>query len=186
MDADLAAVGDRLRAVRHERGLSLGALAAAAGIGKGSLSELENGTRNPTLATLYALAGALGVPLASLLAERTGTTIASPGIHARLLDVATHPDGTTVEVYLLHLDAGAAHRSTPHGAGVTEHLVVTRGRLRAGREGREREAGPAETLSWRSDGAHGYAAVGDDDVDAVLTIRTPGPAPMKAQAETGS
>ena len=71
-------VGERLRAARHERGLSLAALADAAGIGKGSLSEIENGARNPTLSTLYALAGTLGVPLATLLADRTGTRISSP------------------------------------------------------------------------------------------------------------
>src|SRR5581483_5197516 len=71
-------VGDRLRTVRKERGLSVGALAAAADIGKGSLSEIENGARNPTLGTLYALAGALGVPLAALLAARAGTRVASP------------------------------------------------------------------------------------------------------------
>ena len=71
-------VGERLRAARHERGLSLAALADAAGIGKGSLSEIENGARNPTLSTLYALAGTLGVPLATLLADRAGARISSP------------------------------------------------------------------------------------------------------------
>ena len=72
MDDLARLVGERLRTARRERGLSLGALAATAGIGKGSLSEIENGTRNPTLSTLYALAGTLGVPLATLLADRAG------------------------------------------------------------------------------------------------------------------
>src|SRR5690349_462293 len=86
---DLARLtGKRLRAARRERGLSLGALAAAAHVGKGSLSEIENGVRNPTLGTLYALAGALGVPLATLLADRPGVRVVSPGIEARLLDVS--------------------------------------------------------------------------------------------------
>jgi quercetin dioxygenase-like cupin family protein/DNA-binding XRE family transcriptional regulator len=86
---DLARLtGERLRTARRERGLSLGALAEAARVGKGSLSEIENGVRNPTLGTLYALAGALGVPLATLLADRPGVRVASPGIEARLLDVS--------------------------------------------------------------------------------------------------
>ena len=47
---DLARLtGERVRATRRERGLSLGALAEAAHVGKGSLSEIENGVRNPTL-----------------------------------------------------------------------------------------------------------------------------------------
>ncbi|HEY9293380.1 MAG TPA: helix-turn-helix transcriptional regulator, partial [Microlunatus sp.] len=49
------AVGRRLREVRVSRGLSLSELARQAGIGKGSLSEIETGRRNPTLETLYAL-----------------------------------------------------------------------------------------------------------------------------------
>src|SRR6201994_2173964 len=75
-------VGERVRAARRERGLSVGALAAAAQVGKGSLSEIENGARNPTMGTLYALAGALGVPLATLIADRPGARIASPGVEA--------------------------------------------------------------------------------------------------------
>ncbi len=94
-------MGERLRAERRERGLSVGALAEAAGVGKGSLSEIENGARNPTLSTLYALAGTLGVPLATLIADRAGARVTSPGVEARLLDV-THDGGQTVEVYRLH------------------------------------------------------------------------------------
>jgi transcriptional regulator with XRE-family HTH domain len=165
-------VGERLRAARHERGLSLAALAEAAGIGKGSLSEIENGARNPTLSTLYALADALGVPLATLLAERAGARISSPGIEARLLDVS-RDDGAIVEVYRLRLDPGARHRSAAHGPGVSEHLLVTGGRARVGRLGQETEIGPGEAARWLSDAAHGYSAVGTDPVTSVLVIRSP-------------
>src|SRR5579859_1189693 len=103
VDVDLARlVGERIRSARQERGLSVGALALAAHVGKGSLSEIENGSRNPTMGTLYALAGALGVPLATLIADRPGVRVASPGIEARLLDVSHDPGpggGQIVEVY---------------------------------------------------------------------------------------
>lgn len=167
-------VGARLRKARHERGLSLGALAAAARVGKGSLSEIENGTRNPTLGTLYALAGVLGVPLATLLDERADTQVASPGVAARLLDVS-HEEGHTVEVYRLRIDPGTVHQSVPHGPGVTEHLLVTAGRVRAGRPGEETEAGPGETATWVSDVPHTYAALGPSPAESVLVIRSPAP-----------
>ena len=173
MDPALAAaIGERLRAARDARGLTLSALAGRAGVGKGSLSEIEHGIRNPTLSTLYALAGALGVPLATLLAEQAGSQVASPGIGARLLDATRHVDGT-VEVYLLHLEPGTAHRSGAHGPGVVEHLLVTHGRVRVGVLGREVEAGPGDTAVWVSDAEHGYEALGPTPVEAVLTIRTP-------------
>ena len=167
-------VGARLRKARHERGLSIGALAAAARVGKGSLSEIENGTRNPTLGTLYSVAGVLGVPLATLLDERADTQVASPGVAARLLDVS-HEEGHTVEVYRLRIDPGTVHQSVPHGPGVTEHLLVTAGRVRAGRPGEETEAGPGETATWVSDVPHTYAALGRSPAESVLVIRSPAP-----------
>jgi transcriptional regulator with XRE-family HTH domain len=165
-------VGERLRAARQERGLSVGALAETAGIGKGSLSEVENGMRNPTLSTLYALAGALELPLSSLLASRPGARVSSPGVEALLLDVH-ESGGATVEVYRLVLDPGAYHRSVPHGPGVVEHLLLTRGRARVGRTGEEVEVGVAETAEWLSDVPHGYAAISDEPVESVLVIRSP-------------
>ena len=174
MDPEVAAaIGVRVRAARQQAGLSVGGLASRAGIGKGSLSELENGTRNPTLSTLYALAGAVGVPLATLLVE-SGSRVASPGIEARLLDARRHEDGTTVEVYLLSLLPGLAHRSMAHGPGVVEHLLVTHGRARVGVVGREQEVAVGETAVWVSDGEHGYEALDGAPVEAVLTIRSPG------------
>jgi DNA-binding XRE family transcriptional regulator len=116
-----------------------------AGVGKGSLSEIENGTRNPTLSTLYSLAGALGVPLATLLADRPGATVASPGIEARLLDVSLD-DGHVVEVYRLRLHPGTTHRSGAHG--------------------------PGESATWVSDVPHTYTAAGPATVESVLVIRS--------------
>jgi transcriptional regulator with XRE-family HTH domain len=165
-------VGERLRAARQERGLSLGALAEVAHVGKGSLSEIENGARNPTLGTLYALAGALGVPLATLIADRPGVRVTSPGIEARLLDVS-RGGGQTVEVYRLRLEPGHGHRSPGHGPGVTEHLLVTAGQARVGRLGEETEIGPGQAAQWVSDVTHGYAALGTEAAEAVLVIRSP-------------
>jgi transcriptional regulator with XRE-family HTH domain len=165
-------VGERLRAARQEHGLSLGALAEAAHVGKGSLSEIENGVRNPTLGTLYAVAGALGVPLATLIADRPGVRVASPGIEARLLDVS-HDGGQTVEVYRLRLEPGSFHRSPAHGPGVVEHMLVTSGRARAGRLGEETEIGADQAAQWASDVPHGYAALGTSPVESVLVIRSP-------------
>jgi transcriptional regulator with XRE-family HTH domain len=169
-----AAIGARVRAVRQRAELSLGELAQRAGVGKGSLSEIENGTRNPTLSTLYAVAGALSVPLATLLVE-AGSEVGSPGIDARLLDARRHADGSTVEVYLLSLAPGGVHRSVAHGPGVTEHLLITHGRARAGAIGDEQLVGVGETAVWVSDVEHGYEALDGEPVEAVLTIRSPAP-----------
>jgi transcriptional regulator with XRE-family HTH domain len=172
MDDLARLVGERLRAARRERGLSVGALAEAAHVGKGSLSEIENGARNPTMSTLYALAGALGVPLATLVADQPGARLSSPGVEARLLDVS-HDGGQTVEVYRLCLEAGVRYHSTAHGPSVVEHLLVTAGRARVGRLGEEQQIGTGQAAQWVSDVAHTYTALGDAPVESVLVIRSP-------------
>ncbi len=175
MDAEAltTVVGARVREAREARGVSLGRLAASAGVGKGSLSEIERGARNPTLATLYALAGALELPLAALLDDRAGATVESPGIEARLLDVA-HDAGGTVETYRLVLSEGERHVSVAHGPGVRETLLITRGTIRAGRDGEERVAAAGQMLTWISDAAHAYEAIGGE-AQAVLVVDTPAP-----------
>lgn len=58
----------RLRALREGAGLTMHALSAAAGLSPAVVSQLESGQSAPSLGTLVALAGALGVPPAELLA----------------------------------------------------------------------------------------------------------------------
>ena len=59
----VALVSMSLRRERARAALSLTELAKRAGIAKSTLSQLESGTGNPSLETLWALGTALGVPL---------------------------------------------------------------------------------------------------------------------------
>jgi len=80
-------------------------------------------------------------------------------------------DGTTTEVFWLHVTPGGVRESPAHGPGVVEHILVASGHLVAGRVGEERSAGPGESIEWISDVSHTYRS--DDGALAVLTIRSP-------------
>jgi transcriptional regulator with XRE-family HTH domain len=166
------AVGARVRALRVERGLSLSALATAAGIGKGSLSELETGRRNPTLDTLYALAGPLGVPLASLVDFRDGSVVADEGFETVLLHTERTPSATS-EVWLLRVDAGVTRSSPAHQAGVVEQLVVLAGSCRVEYGDEVVDVAAGGHAAWPADVSHRYTATGDSDLRAVNVIVTP-------------
>jgi XRE family transcriptional regulator, regulator of sulfur utilization len=168
-----AAVGSRIRALRHERGLSLSALAAAAGIGKGSLSELEQGRRNPTLDTLYAVAGPLGVPLAALVDFHAGAVVADEGFETLLLHTDHGPTSTS-EVWLLQVAPGVTRSSPAHSAGVVEQLVVLAGSCRVAHAGEAADLGPGQHLAWPADVPHSYTATGDTELRAINVIVTPG------------
>jgi transcriptional regulator with XRE-family HTH domain len=76
----LASVGPRLRALRTQRGMTLGELAEITGISVSTLSRLESGGRRPTLELLMPLARAYQVTLDELVdAPATG----DPRVHAR-------------------------------------------------------------------------------------------------------
>jgi transcriptional regulator with XRE-family HTH domain len=73
LEAVLAGVGSRLRALRLQRGATLTALAEATGISVSTLSRLESGQRRPTLELLLPLARAHQVALDELVdAPETG------------------------------------------------------------------------------------------------------------------
>ena len=171
------AVGRRLRKLREARGISLSALARSASVGKATLSGLENGTRNPTLETMYAIASALAVPMSVLtLDPGAPVSAASPvrgaAVVGTLLEVFEEP-AATYELLRMRVIAGVEQSSPAHPPGVTEHVTVFQGILRAGPADAPLVAYPDEHISWTADVPHTYAAVGDQDVLATLLIRTP-------------
>jgi XRE family transcriptional regulator, regulator of sulfur utilization len=178
-----AGVGQRLRALRQQRGISLSALARASGLGKATLSGLENGTRNPTLETLYAVAAQLDVTLAALLTDPVGieppAIVHGEAIEGDLLEVFDDPT-VTYELYRIRLRPGRSQTSPAHQRGVTEHITVFAGTLRAGPAEAPMIARAGEHLTWRSDVPHVYAAAGDDDVQASLIMRYPRARPSHA------
>ena len=59
-------IGEKLRELRTERGLTLEQVAEAAALSKAYISQLENDKANPSLSSLQAVVGAYKLPLAAL------------------------------------------------------------------------------------------------------------------------
>jgi len=151
--------------------MSLSALARLAGVGKATLSGLEAGTRNPTLDTLHSVAAALGVALTAIVAAEPARIV---GAAVRIDLLRAFDDGpATYELYRMLVAAGASQVSPAHHPGVTEHVTVFAGRLRAGPVGAPGRAEAGGFLEWAADVPHGYAAEGPADVHASLLIRYP-------------
>src|SRR2546423_9773699 len=65
--APLELIAASLRRERRRTGLSLAEVARRAGIAKSTLSQLESGSGNPSVETLWALSVTLDVPFAQLV-----------------------------------------------------------------------------------------------------------------------
>lgn len=64
---DQILLGERLRAARNAKGVSLRSVAAAIGVSPSLLSQIENGKTNPSVDTLYALVQQLGLSVDAML-----------------------------------------------------------------------------------------------------------------------
>src|SRR6202048_2539077 len=132
--APLELIAAALRRERRRTGLSLTELARRAGIAKSTLSQLENGTGNPSLETLWALGTALGVPLSRLIDPpprdiqviRAGEGVV---MHAErdpyeAAMLASCPPGARRDIYRVSAKPGAGHLARPHTPGTVEHVIL--------------------------------------------------------------
>ena len=153
VDHRLASNVRRLRIARH---LSLSELARATGMGKATLSSIENSRANPTVSTLSAIAAALRVPVAELLEEPALGEIRV--VRARPAD---GPERAIADgVRELTLSANQRHESPPGDAGSREELFVLEGKLIAGPHERITELQRGDYASFPADVARLYETAG--------------------------
>jgi len=186
--ADLAGLGRRIRAARAERKLTLEDLAKAAGVSKSVLSQIERGATNPTLATLWNVAKALGLDPLALFGGEGQAMQASGGTEAHIslvdspvidneaagyrLVILTEPELAGVsELYRLILQPGGLLESRPHGRGAVEQLTVLRGEIEVESGGDRLRLSAGSTARYAADLPHAIAASGRHAAEAVLFVR---------------
>lgn len=69
-DAVSVNIGERLRALREERNISMRSLATKSGLSANALSMIERGKASPSVSTLYKLADALGISITTFSLHR--------------------------------------------------------------------------------------------------------------------
>src|ERR1700739_1516108 len=152
--APLELIAASLRRERRRTGLSLTEVARRAGVAKSTLSQLESGTGNPSLETLWAICVPLDAPFSRLLdpprprvqviRADEGPTISAEHANYRATLLTASPPGARRDVYRIDAEPGHARASEPHMPGVVEHVVIGAGRALvgvAGGGGRARPGG---------------------------------------------
>ncbi len=157
------------RAVKQQReavGFSLRMLATRSGISPSMISDIERGTKSPTVTTLVRLADALGVGAAALIDGGIGP---APRIRvlrrgegaggedpARWESLGPASPGSRIGFVRYHIPpATVLGPSAAHAPGTVEHVHVAAGTIRVtvGDETAELVAG--DSCSCRTDVAHG-------------------------------
>jgi transcriptional regulator with XRE-family HTH domain len=162
----------RVRDLRKARGWSLEQLAAASGVSRSMLSQVERNEANPTLAVTFRIAQAFGMSLSDLLetpgaqssiqvirgADRAYVFRSDPDCEIRTLSPLNREKD--VEFYEILLRPGGALRSAPHFAGTHEYLTVQKGRVRVESGGDQDELNPGDSASYRADVPHAIVNAG--------------------------
>jgi transcriptional regulator with XRE-family HTH domain len=175
--APLAVIAASLQAERRRAGLSLAEVARRAGIAKSTLSQLESGTGNPSVETLWALSVTLDVPFSRLVEPpqprvqviRAGE---GPAVFSERADyvatlLASCPPNARRDIYLISAQPGSPRASDPHMPGVTEHVVVSAGRARIGLTNDPVELSAGDYIAYPGDLPHVFEAL-EPDTFAVL------------------
>jgi transcriptional regulator with XRE-family HTH domain len=175
--APLEVIAASLRAERRRVGLSLAEVARRAGIAKSTLSQLESGTGNPSIETLWALGVALDVPFARLVEPHRprvqvirygeGPAVASERADYVATLLASCPPNARRDIYLLTVQPGTPRESDPHMPGVVEHIVLSTGRARVGVTDDPVELEPGDYIAYPGDQPHVFEAL-EPDTTAVI------------------
>lgn len=167
--APLDIIARALRRERESAELSLTELAKRAGIAKSTLSQLESGSGNPSVETLWALAVALGVPLSRLVdpPKPTVTVIRAgdgPVIYSERADytatlLAASPPNARRDLYVIRAEPGAARDSDPHMPGTVEHVWLGTGRALVGHPDDPVTLSPGDYIAYPGDLPHIFQAL---------------------------
>ena len=172
-----AIIAAALKRERARVGLSIGELARRAGIGKSTLSQLEQGLGNPSIETVWALSEALGLTFSDLVdtpprrveviryGDGPGIPSATAEYISTLLSAAS--PSARRDIFLLRAEPGEPKVSRPHARGVVEHVVLAAGRALVGPLDAPVELAPGDYISYPGDAVHVFDAL-DPGTFAVL------------------
>jgi transcriptional regulator with XRE-family HTH domain len=178
-------LGEQVRRLRLERGLTLEEVSARSGCSVGSLSQLERGKGNPAFFTLVKIAHALDVPVARLLhIERTASPVVRRGRGRRLNPHGAEDDGAVYELLTPDLDRaleviryelppGLSTEGTPFVHGGEETGIILRGTQEINVNGVLYTLDAGDSISFQSTLPHWFRNPGPERVEGIFVCTPP-------------
>jgi transcriptional regulator with XRE-family HTH domain len=188
----VSTLGERVRRLRRERGMTLSALSALSGISVATLSKLENGLTGLNLDNVIRLAGGFAMPV-SILVNDTGLASGAYSVSRR--GGAYSHEAKELDFQVLHNDLPAqrnifwkvrvkAHSLAEfgpyHSHPGEEFFYVLEGNVRfLIRDRKPMQLGPGDSVQFDSALDHAYISAGNEDAlilmsNTITDIRIPG------------
>jgi transcriptional regulator with XRE-family HTH domain len=173
-------VGNRLRELRQERGLSMRALARASGLSANALSMIERGRTSPSVSTLYKMADAMGIPITAFFREeppqqdivfrKASERTRVPFMRGLWEGLGGELFVGRVEPFMLTLESGAS--SGPFGIIHSGHefVLCLRGQLEYDVEDRRFLMEPGDSLLFAAQLRHRWRNPGKTVTNAMFVL----------------
>jgi transcriptional regulator with XRE-family HTH domain len=185
-------IGERLRAARQAKGLTVRGIAELVGMSPSLISQIERDKVNPSVSTLWALVSVLGLTMGDVFPDEARHSSAQPITALASDGPVTAPDARStinletgvrwerltagsdplVEFLMLVYPPGAAscdEDSLMRHSG-KEYGYVLSGRLGVCVGFDEYELGPGMAISFDASSPHRLWAIGDTPVEAVWVV----------------
>ena len=173
---------ERVTELRQSHGFTLDQLAAASGVSRSMLSQIERGQANPTLAVTFRIAQAFGLSIGELVDDPLASGLievvrgddpaslfrADSEIQIRTLS-PLHME-KSVEFYELQLQPGASLDSSAHFSGTRELFTVTAGKATIVAGGTECKLAAGDSAHYRADVEHSIRATGRVALQGYLVV----------------
>ncbi|HRQ40758.1 MAG TPA: cupin domain-containing protein [Chloroflexota bacterium] len=127
MTPSIMPVGQRLRTLREQQGLSLRALAEQCGLSVNAISLIERGETSPTVSSLHQLATALGVPITSFFEDQQTQAVVFTRPSTRLRSEANGVVLESLGIGLRQQQLEPFHITIAPGAGNLDQAVTHAG-----------------------------------------------------------
>ena len=155
-------LGERLKEIRGNMGLSLEQVSALTGVSKTMLSQIESSKSIPTIATVFKIANGLKIKVDSLLSGKRKQYYEIITINNLSPVIDNHE---RVYMYCIY-KSGCDHESVTHQNAKMEYLTVFQGELELVVENRSYIVKSGEAIEFDATLPHKYINKGETDVIA--------------------
>ncbi len=179
----LPELGERLRAIRLLRRLTLREVAESAGVSESFVSQLERGRSSASVATLQRLAAAVGIEVSDLFSGESQSGHRVLRRHERQLlewghlgrkALLTPKPFHSLEAVAAVFDPGGSTGDEPYTHGDSEELLlVLAGRIQLQLASELLDLSTGDSVNYRSSTPHRVSNPGDETAEVLFVISPP-------------
>ncbi|WP_202078820.1 helix-turn-helix domain-containing protein [Caldalkalibacillus salinus] len=158
-------VGETLRGMRRERGLSLQELADITDVSKLTLGNIERGEANPSLSVIWKIANGLKMPISALMNEKqdiilarknSGNKVISANEACTLEPMFDTTHYGSVEIHRAFLQPHSEYAPGAHQVGVIEYVTVMKGEVHIKIQDEYYHLHEYDSMKFNADQHHAY------------------------------